>query len=184
VGIFLLGFVALGPHTPAQDCNRNGIDDSQDINSGASRDCNRNGTPDECDIAPVEFGLRIADEYRFDETILIGVVAPESVAVADFDGDGNPDAVSANSRTNAVALFVNRGDGMFLDPVEFSVGEHPTTVVAVDLDHDGDDDIATANYEGKYVSILFNQGDLTFAPGLPLAVGNATFVVGGGGRRR
>jgi len=35
----------LGP-----DCNGNGINDTDDINSGFSQDCNENGIPDECDI--------------------------------------------------------------------------------------------------------------------------------------
>lgn len=32
------------------DCNENGIDDADDIDSGFSTDCNNNGLPDECDI--------------------------------------------------------------------------------------------------------------------------------------
>jgi hypothetical protein len=33
-----------------RDCNRNGVDDTDDIINGTSKDCNRNGWPDECDI--------------------------------------------------------------------------------------------------------------------------------------
>jgi len=43
-----------------RDCNKNGIDDKRDIQSGASLDVNSSGTPDECeclaDIAPVDVG--------------------------------------------------------------------------------------------------------------------------------
>jgi len=34
-----------------EDCNDNGVEDSEDIGSGTSEDCNQNGVPDECDIA-------------------------------------------------------------------------------------------------------------------------------------
>lgn len=34
-----------------EDCNDNGVEDSEDISGGFSDDCNSNGTPDECDIA-------------------------------------------------------------------------------------------------------------------------------------
>src|SRR5262249_40598964 len=32
------------------DCNHNGIPDSQDISNGTSQDCNSNGVPDECEL--------------------------------------------------------------------------------------------------------------------------------------
>ena len=35
----------------AQDCNSNGVSDSQDISNGTSLDCDLNGVPDECDLA-------------------------------------------------------------------------------------------------------------------------------------
>lgn len=47
------GGVALGsahPQEPMPDCNGNGIDDGQDLQSGASTDCNDNGRPDECEL--------------------------------------------------------------------------------------------------------------------------------------
>jgi hypothetical protein len=37
----------LGPSF--EDCNNNGVDDSQDIANGTSADCNGNGVPDECE---------------------------------------------------------------------------------------------------------------------------------------
>jgi hypothetical protein len=44
----------LVPAASAQDCNRNGVPDSQDIAVGTSQDCNGNGIPDECEV----YGLR------------------------------------------------------------------------------------------------------------------------------
>lgn len=49
---FLLAplLLALPQAAGAQDCNGNGVLDSQDIASGTSLDCNGNGIPDECDV--------------------------------------------------------------------------------------------------------------------------------------
>ena len=43
-------FVDLGGNTLSQDCNDNGICDSDEIASGAASDCNSNGFPDACEI--------------------------------------------------------------------------------------------------------------------------------------
>ncbi|RLS93284.1 MAG: hypothetical protein DWI10_04415, partial [Planctomycetota bacterium] len=43
--------VNLGGNTLSQDCNANGLCDSDEIASGSALDCNANGFPDSCDIA-------------------------------------------------------------------------------------------------------------------------------------
>ena len=44
-------FINLGGNTLSQDCNANGLCDSDEIASGSALDCNANGFPDSCDIA-------------------------------------------------------------------------------------------------------------------------------------
>src|SRR5207249_10317895 len=39
--------------------------------------------------------------------------APSSVAVGDFNGDGNPDLAVANAGSNDVSVLVGNGDGTF-----------------------------------------------------------------------
>lgn len=52
---------AVATVTPAggsqQDCNANGVDDSQDISSGTSHDWDNDGRPDECEIAAGDVNL-------------------------------------------------------------------------------------------------------------------------------
>ncbi len=57
VGLFKTGgtvdAVTVGPSPVGpQDCNNNGVEDGQDISSGASTDCNGNTVPDECELPP------------------------------------------------------------------------------------------------------------------------------------
>ena len=82
--------------------------------------------------------------------------APESVAAADFDGDGDQDVAVANGLSSAVTILRNDGVGDFLQPAlsPEAVGVGPTWVAAADLDGDLDQDLATANQDSDDVSIL------------------------------
>ena len=52
-----------------------------------------------------------------------------SVAVGDFNGDGNPDLVRANTGANTVSMLLGNGDGTFQSAVGFAAGPGPTSVV-------------------------------------------------------
>src|SRR5438093_6064100 len=81
--------VLCDPDLRSSDCNGNGIDDADDLSSGASTDCNSNGIPDECDLKSA-FKFPSAVEFPAGEP-------PVWVMVADLDGDHHLDVVSANS---------------------------------------------------------------------------------------
>jgi len=124
---------------------------------------------------------------------------PDSVAVADVNGDGRPDIVTANYSDNTVSVLLGNGDGTFrpdpysslgLPPGTFAVGIRPASVAVADVNGDGQLDIVTANsgdkangYAGT-VSVLLGDGKGNFAPdsnssqGLPAG----TFAVGYGAR--
>lgn len=73
----VIGFMLAGPVASwAVDCNRNLIEDSQDIAAGTSRDCNINGLPDECELwaqqARIILDARVSDLDVFGGTIVIG----------------------------------------------------------------------------------------------------------------
>jgi hypothetical protein len=96
--------------------------------------------------------------------------APDSVAVADFNNDGHMDMVVANKTTNNVSVFINKGDGTFFAPVNYSVSTGPVFVTTADLGN-GRSDIITADSSG-FVSVLLNNGDGTFANAVNISVGN------------
>ena len=92
---------------------------------------------------------------------------PTSVAVADFNGDGNADLAVANYGGNNVSILLGNGDGSFLTQKTYAVGNDPTSVAVGDFNGDGKADLAVANdgvwpdYNGN-VSILLGKGDGTF----------------------
>ncbi|MEP6516960.1 DUF4347 domain-containing protein [Microcoleus vaginatus] len=103
-----------------------------------------------------------------------------SVAVADFNKDGNSDLVTANNLTNNVSLLLGNGDGTFGAATYFGVGSSPYTVAVGDFNGDGNSDLATANQTSNNVSILPGNGNGTFGAVTNLSVGSTpSFVLVG-----
>src|SRR5262245_11508217 len=55
---------------------------------------------------------------------------PVAIVAADFDRDGKPDVVVANSTNDTVALLRGKGGGDFEAPVYFPTMRGPTAIVA------------------------------------------------------
>lgn len=89
-----------------------------------------------------------------------GSSTPAGVAIADLDGDGNADVITANSGSNDVSVLLGgSGGGLTVaSSSPYGVGSGPAGVVAADLEGDGDTDIATANRDADTVSVLLNDG--------------------------
>lgn len=97
-----------------------------------------------------------------------------SLAVADLDGDGNPDLVAANQGSlyvpcsgGSAAVLKNSGNGTFGTKVDYP-SAYPVSVSAADLDGDGAPDLITTNsgfycFQGSTVSVFKNYGNGTFA---------------------
>ena len=98
---------------------------------------------------------------------------PQSLAVGDVNGDGNPDLISANSGNNTVKVLLGNGSGGFTGGGAFPVGSFPQSVAAADFNGDGNLDIATANSGSNTVTVLLGNGlgGFTAAVGSPFAVG-------------
>jgi hypothetical protein len=100
-----------------------------------------------------------------------------SVAVGDFNNDGNSDLVTANNATNNVSLLLGNGDGTFGAATYFGVGSTPYGVAVADFNGDGNLDLATANSNSKNVSILPGNGNGTFGAATNLSVGSYPYFV-------
>lgn len=102
-------------------------------------------------------------------------VNPNSVAVGDFNGDGIPDLITADSGSNAATILLGGGDGSFTTAANSPVatGNDPSFVAVGDFNSDGNLDAAVANYNDGTVTILLGNGDGTFtqATGSPVRVG-------------
>ena len=111
-------------------------------------------------------------------------VAPDALAVGDFNGDGIPDIAVANNgppgSQGTVSILLGRGDGTFLPAVGYAVGGDPRALVVGDFNGDGIPDIATANYLSGTVSVLLGRGDGTFAPAITAAAGDVPLALAAG----
>jgi hypothetical protein len=142
-----------------EDCNGNISDDRNDIENGSSRDCNANGVPDECDLLP----SYPAWQYRH-----FGALRPVSVEVVDLDGDGMPEALTANAESDNICVLRNDGSGGLVLTQYLAAGDGPWRVRSGDFDADGDPDVAVANLESDDISIFQNHaGDLVADAPLP-----------------
>ncbi len=90
---------------------------------------------------------------------------PISIAAADFNGDGKPDLVVADSGNNSISVLLNTGTGTFSAAVQYKVGNSPSAVAAADLNGDGIADIAVTNAGDNTVTVLINSGSGTFSTG-------------------
>jgi Tfp pilus tip-associated adhesin PilY1 len=83
-----------------------------------------------------------------------------TIAVADFNGDGNLDLVIGNEN-NSVSVFLGNGDGTFQTPkVSSTTGACCSFIAVADFNGDHKMDIVVIDF--SYVSVLLGNGDGTF----------------------
>jgi hypothetical protein len=96
----------------------------------------------------------------------------QSMAVGDFNGDGQPDAAVINSGANGVNVFLN-GGGCLSAAASPATGANPSSIAAADFNGDGKLDLAVANSGSNNVTILLGNGDGTFTAAASPATGMA-----------
>jgi hypothetical protein len=97
--------------------------------------------------------------------------SPKAVAIADMNGDGKLDIVTANNASGDVSVLPGTGLGTFGAATSFAVGVFPLGVAVADLNGDTFPDIVTADSGSNAVSILLNDKVGGFAPAQSVAVG-------------
>ncbi|HWQ33398.1 MAG TPA: FG-GAP-like repeat-containing protein [Blastocatellia bacterium] len=100
---------------------------------------------------------------------------PQSVAVADFNGDGRPDLAVANYAAGNVSVLPGNGSGGFGAATNFSVGDFAYGVAVADFNGDGKPDLAVTRYNSGSVAVMLGDGTGGF--GAPTG-----FIVGSGPR--
>lgn len=97
---------------------------------------------------------------------------PYSLVVADFDGDGNMDVVTANNRDDTISVLLGNGDGSFASRQDYAAGDGPMWVGAARFNGDAHLDLLVSNYNSKTLTLFLGNGDGTFQDGQHLAVGD------------
>jgi len=86
---------------------------------------------------------------------------PYYVAIADLNGDGKLDIVTANPNSNNISVLLNTTSNgastpSFTGKTDFATGSSCRWVAIADLNGDGKSDIVAANYGANTVSVLLN----------------------------
>lgn len=148
--------VPIGPNLAVSDFNLDGLDDilvslqngevevllSKKIKGCADKD-----------------RLNFKKSYR----VLIGNRA-NAAAAADFNNDGNMDAVVCdfNGNTSVVMIGDSDGNGILSTTQTLPTGERPESVAIADFNNDGNADFAIAGGMSQYTSVYLGNGDGSF----------------------
>jgi hypothetical protein len=85
---------------------------------------------------------------------------PNSVSVADLNGDRIEDLAVANGDTSTVSVMFGKRDGTFASAVSFTVGNLPACVTVGDLNGDKKPDLIVGNagFPDTSLSLLLGDG--------------------------
>jgi hypothetical protein len=109
---------------------------------------------------------------------------PQSVAVADFNGDGKLDLAvpvySIFTPLSDMNILLGNGDGTFTPGPAFPlIGQNVNNAAVADFNGDGKPDLAISLPDADQVQVLLGNGDGTFTP-LPAISATGVFVVATG----
>jgi hypothetical protein len=187
------------PGAEGQDCNSNGRSDRYDLNpryefpdaqvfplspfvnptAAIAKDLDADGAPD---LALIDIGFGTLSIFSnrsgtFEKTEDLPLDGhPKSLAVADFDRDGDFDLAVGGARPGAdishcIWILWNRGDGLFPESRMVPVGWYPNDIVAEDLDGDGFPDLVFTSGRSSMADpplptdgawLAWNKGDGSF----------------------
>jgi len=165
------GYAAMGSSgwgLAIADINRDGKADVVLGNSsGTSTSVKLNATASAC-------------ERQLGGTIETAVgLTPNGAVMADFNGDGKPDAAVANAGAPSFSLLFGSGNGGFTAPVTYalSASRVGAALAAFDLDADGDQDLAVAQAGSSSELITYtNNGSGVFTNVASSTIGSVTPV--------
>jgi hypothetical protein len=100
----------------------------------------------------------------------IPVAGPDSIAIADINGDGNADLVEASNDGGAIYILLGQGNGQFQLGSTINSPATLFAVAATDVNGDGHADIIYTYSDA--VGVLLNNGSGGFAPPELYSVGN------------
>ena len=86
---------------------------------------------------------------------------PESVTIADVNGDGLLDIITANAGDNTITVLLNTTAPLaatpsFAAPQVIAVGMDPEALMAADINGDGSPDLVVGNYQDGTIQVLLN----------------------------
>jgi hypothetical protein len=106
--------------------------------------------------------------------------SPIALVVADVNGDGRPDVLTANQATNAVGVLLGLGNGTFQAVATYSTGSNsaPYNLAVADVSGDGRPDLLVANPGSNAVGVLLGTGSGSFGAITTFSTGSGSFPTG------
>src|SRR5262249_30867448 len=97
--------------------------------------------------------------FRESTTYRVGL-SPDSIALGDFDRDGNLDLVTANYLSAGVSVLLGNGNGTFGSALNYNGGDRPNFVAVGDFSGSGFPDLAvSASFGPGQVAVFRNLAD-------------------------
>ncbi|ABW33353.1 FG-GAP-like repeat-containing protein [Acaryochloris marina] len=122
------------------------------------------------------YPAHLAVDFSIQSTFAAGT-NPASVSLGDFNGDSQPDLVTANILINNVSVLLGDGSGGFSSQTTFAAGTFPNSVSVGDFNGDSLADLAVANQISNNVSVLLGDGSGGFSSQTTFAAGSRPFSV-------
>ncbi len=97
---------------------------------------------------------------------------PGSLVVADFNGDGKLDVMTANQGTGDLSLLLGLGGGLFASATSVKLGEAASALAVTDLNGDRRADAIAVEPASDDVAILYSVGSGQFQNAVHYAAGN------------
>jgi len=93
-----------------------------------------------------------------------GSLGPYDVIAADVNGDGIPDAITANTLHSTISVLLGNPNGTLQEAQVLFADSGAYRVIATDLNGDQHLDLVSASLDSNTISVLHNRGDGTFHP--------------------
>ena len=120
--------------------------------------------------ASKDVAITVTDQVMEFTQNLTTADTPQTVAIADLNGDHKLDLVVSNLFSKSVSVLRGNGDGTFTQTATCVTGWFPGSIAIADLNGDNKADIIVRNDDAT-VSVLIGNGNGTFKPQVTYATG-------------
>ncbi len=168
ISILVLGFISGDSDSKTPQFHRLSIHVDRGPRWIAVADVNRDGNPDilvanaDAGSVSVLLGDGKGNFHSAPGAPIPAGHLPNDVAVADMNGDGNPDLVIANHQSPYLTILLGDGTGRFApapgSPFDVHSNPHPHGVAVADFDGDGKPDVATDSWAINQIELLSGNG--------------------------
>jgi hypothetical protein len=106
-------------------------------------------------------------------------IYPAALVIADFNGDGKPDAATAeyDVTRGSATIFLNRGDGRLAHRLSLDMEKNAIDLAAGDIDQDGRADLVVACSGNDRILVLYGSGDGAFSRRITLISAHEPYAV-------